>query len=436
MKIGIVGAGVAGLTAAYELSQAGHAVVLFEAAEQAGGLASGFRDTHWDWHLERYYHHLFETDTAMRQFVQQVGFADKLFFRSPVTAHFWNGDFYAIDGPTRLLRFPGLPFPDRVRFGATVGYLKYVNSDWHSLEQHSAVAWSKRWAGEAAYREVLQPLLEGKFGPYTPEVNMAWLWARFRARSFKLGYFVGGFQAFVDHLMGRLEGCGVRILLNTPVRGIARLVHSETCGQAGWQILTPEGPQFFDQVIVTSSPRLLARLVPQLPTHYVADLLKLHSLGAVVLVLALKRRLTEQLYWIQGMQKEQFPFLALVEHTNFMEPEHYGGDHLIYCGDYVRPDHEYFKLSHEELLERFLPYLTQFNPAFRPDWVRTSWLNRAPYAQPVVGLNHSKFIPPLQTPLPGLFWASMSQVYPWDRGTNFAVELGQRVATEAIKAGA
>jgi len=43
-------------------------------------------------------------------------------------------------------------------------------------------------------------------------------------------------------------------------------------------------------------------------------------------------------------------------------------------------------------------------------------------------LDHSQRIPPIKTPIDGLYFASMSQVYPWDRGTNFAVEIGRRAA--------
>jgi protoporphyrinogen oxidase len=118
----------------------------------------------------------------------------------------------------------------------------------------------------------------------------------------------------------------------------------------------------------------------------------------------------------------------MVEHTNFVGPEHYGGDHLIYCGDYLEPDHEYFRLTKEELLERFLPSLARFNPHFDRSWVKASWLWKTAYAQPVPPVNHSRNIPPLRTPVRGLYVASMSQVYPWDRGTNFAVEIGRRVA--------
>lgn len=431
MKIAIVGAGIAGLTAAWELVQKGHTVTLYEAASYAGGLAAGFRDSHWDWHLERYYHHLFETDTAIKQLVEQIGARDKLFFTSPTTAHYWNGGLYGIDSPTRILQFPGIPFIDRLRFGLAVGYLKYLTNDWRSLERTTAVAWAQRWIGTPAYTTILQPLLEGKFGPYTSEVNMAWLWARFKARSFKLGYFKGGFQAFIDALVQTLQQRGVELRLSSPVRGMARAIYPDAGNQPTWMIQSAHGCAYYDAVIVTSSPHLLAKLAPQLPDAYTARLRQLKSLGAVVLVLALKRPLTNNLYWIQGMRKEEFPFLALVEHTNFMPPEHYGGDHLVYCGDYLPPDHAYFQYSLDQLLAVFLPHLTTFNPDFTPAWVRTAWLNRAPYAQPVVGLNHSQAIPPLATPLPGLFWASMSQVYPWDRGTNFAVELGQQVAAEA-----
>jgi len=82
-------------------------------------------------------------------------------------------------------------------------------------------------------------------------------------------------------------------------------------------------------------------------------------------------------------------------------------------------------------LQRFLPALKRFNPDFDRSWVKKAWLWKAPYAQPVPPVNHSRSIPPLRTPVPGLYFASMSQVYPWDRGTNYAVEIGQRVASIA-----
>lgn len=53
-KIAIVGAGLAGMSAAYDLLNGGHTVTLYEASEQTGGLATGFKSDRWDWPLEKY----------------------------------------------------------------------------------------------------------------------------------------------------------------------------------------------------------------------------------------------------------------------------------------------------------------------------------------------------------------------------------------------
>jgi protoporphyrinogen oxidase len=199
----------------------------------------------------------------------------------------------------------------------------------------------------------------------------------------------------------------------------------------------PGGTQIFDQCLVTTSPSLLAQIAPELPPRYLEGLLALKSMGAVVMVLALKQQLSEQgYYWYNLPKSAGFPYLALVEHTNFVSPEYFGGDHIVYIGDYLETDHEYFGLSQDELLARFLPTLPRFNPRFSPDWVRNAWLFRSNYAQPVPLVNHSQNIPSIQTPIPGLYFASMSQVYPWDRGTNFAVEIGRRAAWMMLTGGA
>lgn len=424
MKIAIVGAGVAGMAAAYDLAKAGHEVTVYEAADHAGGLASGFRDPRWEWPLERFYHHIFTTDKAIIGLAKQIGFGKQLFFRGQVTAQWWQGRGHDLNGPLQVLRFPALPLFDRLRFGMVAFYLKYLTNNWQRLERSTAAEWTSRWAGPQVYKTLWRPLLEGKFGPYADEVNMAWLWSRLKARSFKLGYFVGGFQGFCDALLAAIEAQGVKVHLGTPVNAASQ----EADG--GWELRAPGmDAERFDRLLVTGAPGLLRKLAPQLPTDYLGRLSNLRSMGAVVLTLALTKPLTDGIYWL-NMPKDEFPFLALVEHTNFIEPERYGGDRLIYLGDYLDPGHEYFRLSKEELLERFLPAITKVNPRFERSWVRESWLHRETYAQPIAPVNHSRNIPPLRTPLPGLFWASMSQVYPWDRGTNFAVELGQRVAAE------
>ncbi len=279
--------------------------------------------------------------------------------------------------------------------------------------------------GDNIYKALWRPMLIGKFGEENLDVvNMAWFWARLKTRTTRLGTFVGGFQVFMDKLADVLRANGVDIRLNSTVVGINKLDGAQN---GRLSVETEAGSETFDAVISTSSPALTARLAPDLPDAYAGSLRALKSMGAVVMVITLKRQLT-QYYWHNLPKEAGFPFLALVEHTNYVSSDHFGGDHIIYCGDYLQPDHEYFDLSKEELLERFLPSFTRFNPDFDPSWVKESWLFSSKYAQPVPPINQSKNIPALRTPVPGLYFASMSQVYPWDRGTNFAVEIGRKVA--------
>jgi protoporphyrinogen oxidase len=425
--IAVIGAGVGGMAAAYDLRLAGHQVEIFEAADYVGGLASGIKDPAWEWSVERFYHHWFQSDRHMLGLIAELGWSDSLIFPRPKTVAYHAGRFYPLDSPLAALTFPGYDFFGMARFGLVTAYLRYVAS-WKSLEKHTAVAWMRRWYGERLFQTMFEPLLAGKFGEHLNEVNMAWMWARLKVRTTRLGTFAGGFQAFCDRFAARLQEMGVQIHLSTAAGQVAALP------EGGLRLDLPEGPRTFDRCLVTSSPALLARLAPGLPENYLSGLLGLRSMGAVVMVLALAHQLsTEGYYWFNIPKSAGYPFLALVEHTNFVSPEHFGGDHIVYCGDYLDPDHEYFRLGDEALLERFLPALRRFNPNFERGWVRKLWVSRTNYAQPIPLVNHSRNIPAIRTPLPGLYFASMSQVYPWDRGTNFAVEIGRRAARLMLK---
>ncbi len=204
----------------------------------------------------------------------------------------------------------------------------------------------RKWAGNKVYELMWEPLMTGKFGErYASQVNMAWMWARLKSRTTRLGTFRGGFQAFSDKFAGRLGEMGVQIHLNTPVERIT----PQTGGGLNLEMVS--GVERFDQCLVTTSPALLARLSPDLPSDYLKGLLALKNMGAVVMVLALNHKLSEKgYYWYNIPKSAGFPFLALVEHTNFLSPEYFGGDHIVYIGDYLEPDHEYFRLSQDELL--------------------------------------------------------------------------------------
>ena len=434
-QIAVIGAGATGLAAAYDLTRAGYLVQMYEAGAEVGGLAAGFKDDAWDWTLEKFYHHWFSNDAAILGLIDELGASDKLFFPRPITSLWLNGKIYQMDQPNIVVANLWLPISltAKIRYGLTGLYLRLFDN-WMPMERVTAEAWLRRYMGREAYETLWRSLLIGKFGHYFDQVNMAWFWARVYKRTPRLGTFAGGFQAFLELLAGQVREQGAEISLNTPVERI------ETADDGGLLVTVGGQAGRFDAVISTSSPQIMKRLVPDFPLDYAEQLGSLKSMGAVVVILALKHQLlTDGTYWLSlpadhpDKSRAEFPFVALVEHTNYMDRAHYGGDHLVYCGDYVAADHEYFSLSEDRLAERFIEALKTVNPNFSPEWIRKRWVFRVRYAQPVPLVNHSEALPDLRTPHPHLYLASMSQVYPWDRGTNYAVEMGRRVAGMAME---
>ncbi len=429
MKIAVIGAGFGGLAAAYDLVRAGNEVTIFEAAATPGGLAAGFKEADWDWSVEKYYHHWFTSDKHMFQLFRELGVEDKVMILSPKTVMYHKGKFHPFDSIISALLYPGLGYGlNKIRFGLVGLFLRFT-TNWKPMESTTVSEWMRKWAGEKVYTQMWEPLVVGKFSEkYANQVNMAWMWARLHARTTKLATYQGGFQAFVDGFAATLAGMGVKFKYQMAV---TQLLSREG---GGLTLATVGAEEDFDQVLVTVSPALLAKMAPQLPAEYLQGLLALKSMGAVVMTIALKHQLSREGYYWYNLPKDAgFPFLALVEHTNFLPPQKFGGNHIIYCGDYLDPAHEYFHLSKEELLQRFIPSLKRINPDFEEDWITGSWLVKTSYAQPVPLLNHSKNIPSIETPLQGLYFASMSQVYPWDRGTNFAVEIARRAAAIMLR---
>ncbi|MEK6222169.1 MAG: FAD-dependent oxidoreductase [Chloroflexota bacterium] len=323
------------------------------------------------------------------------------------------------------LLFPGLGWGlNKIRFGF-VGLFLRITKNWRALETTTVDKWMRKWAGDKVYETMWEPLMIGKFGEkYAKTVNMAWLWARIHARTTRLGTYQGGFQQFADDFAATLEKMGVEIKYNAAVSAIsANPDNSVTIQTLAGETTT------FDQSLVTLSPNLLSKLAPSLPEVYLKGVKELKSMGAVVMTFSLKHTISEEgYYWYNIPANQGYPFLALVEHTNYLTPDYFGGEHILYAGDYIEEDHQYFSMSEKELVDLFIPAIQKINPKFERSWINKTWLHKTKYAQPVPLVNHSKNIPAIKTPISGLYFASMSQVYPWDRGTNFAVEIGRKSA--------
>lgn len=432
MKIVVVGGGVAGMTTAYRLMQGGHEVQLFEASPELGGLVRTFEVG--GSRLEAYYHHLFSTDTTIISLISELGLGDNLKWIESKVGWFDDGKIYNFTTPKDLAFFGPLPPLDRVRAGL-MGLRLRGREDWAEFERITCKDWIEKNVSKKVFEKVWGPLLEGKYGDAYDQVAMAWLWSkvhlRFQSRrgvSQKefLGYLMGSFQVYIHEMERRMRAGGVDIHLNAAVQKV-----TATDNRADGIVLA-DGSRVEADAVVAALPSLLFRkIAPSLGDDYASKLDHVKWQGAVCMVVTLDRSFSP-IYWM-NIGDRRMPFLALVEHTNFIGPENYDGNHILYISNYLPQDHEYFGLDENQLWAIFEPALKRINPAFSTDWVRQKWLFKAPYAQPIIGLEYSKYRPDHRTPIEGLYLETMTQIYPEDRGQNYSIKMGDEVARMVVE---
>jgi protoporphyrinogen oxidase len=416
-RIAILGAGALGLTVALRLAQRGEHVTVIEREPLPGGLAAGFELESGQW-LEKFYHHLFRSDTRVIALIEELGLANCLEWRAPLTATLVGGRMHQLDSPTSLLRFSPLSPPARIRMGAALAALKAMPNP-RFFEGHTAAGWLRAWMGTDAYATVWEPLLRGKFGAAAPEIAMPWFWARVHDRTRQLGYLRGGFQQLYERLAQRVRDAGGEVRFGESVTAI----HAQ--GHGTLSVETSAGAETFDRVISTFASRLTARLAPDLPDAWRERHEWGRAYGAHCLIVALDRPLTS-VYWL-NVNDPGYPFMALVEHTNYRRAVEYGGRHLVYLGNYRPMDDPLMSASKEAVVAEFLPHLARINPSFDVSWLTDAWMFAAPFAQPIVTVDYRDHIPPFRTPVPGLYVANMFQVYPHDRGQNYSIALAERL---------
>jgi protoporphyrinogen oxidase len=452
VRVAVLGAGVAGLTAAYRLTQRGHTADVYERWPGLGGQAATLDvgDGHV---IERYYHHLFTSDRHIVDLYDELGIGGELEWRPSSVGMFAEGEEHPFTSPLDLLRFSPLPVAARLRMGVAVVWLQRRHPTADAFHDVTARSWVERAMGRAAWEKVWGPLLHAKYGDRADDIAMAWLWGKLttrrqirgkEARRELLGYPGRSFETLFEALRDRIEAGGGRVLIDRPAAALAhagdgfevtpaapdsfRRGHDPRAFEAGG------APERYDGVVATVPSDVFEQLLdPGLAAgvgeEYLERVRGTEYQAALCLVLELERRFG-RFYWLNVADPE-LPFIGLIEHTNFVDPERYGGRRFLYVANYVERDDRLLSLSPEELLAEYTPGMRRVNPGFSAGWVKRSWLFREPAAQPIVPAGYVHRIPPLRTPVPGLVLANTTQIYPEDRGTNYSVRLGDQ-AVEAL----
>ncbi len=436
MRIGIIGAGAAGLAAAYELAKQGHQAQVFERAPFLGGQASTFEVG--GGQLERGYHHLFMSDRDIVDLIHELGLGSKLKWIESRAGFYYGGKIWKFATPIDLLRFSPLGILDRMRLGLVTFYLQKTK-DWRKFEGITAKEWLQKRVGKRAYEVVWEPMLRGKFGEHFAQVGMTWLWGKIYLRVAsrskmwepeKLGYPMGSFAEIFDTLGEKIREMGGEVHTSAAVNKIT----VEDGRVRGLDLTLPghqEESRTYDAVIATTPSYIFTRLVPTLPQDYKEKLTNVTYLAAVLIILVLKQPLTD-IYWL-NIADRTIPFVGIIEQTNLVHPSLYGGKHIVYLSNYPSTESPIYQKSAEELLEDFIPHLSKINPDFDSSWIEEYHHHKVDAAQPLIGVNYSQRIPDNRTPIKGLYLANTTQIYPQDRGTNYSVRLGRKVAQMALE---
>ncbi|HFD39119.1 MAG TPA: NAD(P)/FAD-dependent oxidoreductase [Anaerolineae bacterium] len=429
-RIGIIGGGYAGLTAAYELQKLGYAVTVLEKYGTWGGQAAtvpllGTR-------IEYFYHHLFGSDTYALDLMEELGLGDRLRWIESKVGWYDQGRIYDLVTPLDLLRFRPLSLVNRLKLGLMYLYLPRVD-DWRRLEQVTARDWILRYLGRDIYDKFWGPLLRGKFGEMADQVSMTWLWGKIKVRGTsrqgasakeKLAYPQGSFEIITQALVERLRAGGADLRLNREVIG---LTTDPDDPRRVTGVITKKETIPFDAVIATvPGYNLLEIAPPALEGPYADRLRSVRYQAALVLLLVSKRSLS-RIYWL-NIADRTMPYVGVIEHTNYVPPAEYQGRRLIYVSNYLERDDPRFRMTADELFDLYRPHLKRINPQFDADWIEKKLLFRAEAGQPVITCGYSERIPDHRTPLPGLYLANTLQIYPEDRGVNYSVRLGQTIS--------
>jgi protoporphyrinogen oxidase len=413
MKIAVVGGGFTGLACALSLVENGVEVVLFEEGNTLGGLAGGVKEKNWKWSLEYFYHHVFTNDKEILALAKRVGV--KTLIKKPVTTSLLGKKEIQLDSPLSVLRFSGLSFFGRIRMGIGLAILKLIPNGLF-LEKYLVVEMLPRLIGIEGYRVVWEKMLKAKFGSFASTVNMAWFWTRVAKRTKNLGYFEEGFQKLADKTGEKIVKLGGEIRLGNKIKRIEKKENNK------WNV----DDCSFDGVVMTApapvAEKLLGKEIVTFPM--------INYLWGQTVVMELSEKLING-YWMNILEKS-WPFLVVVEHTNMIDKKYYGNNRVVYLGNYLPEGHKQLEMTKDELITMYLPYLRKINKCFRKKWIKRMSVFRKPFAQPVFPLYYSALLPKIKSIHAGLYIANMSMVYPFDRGTNYAVKMGNDVAKQLI----
>lgn len=407
MNIGIIGAGISGMSAALALAKRGHEVHVFQREQDVGGLIATFDFD--GLRIEHFYHFLCATDHGYFAIAEELGLRDKVRFAPGRTGFYYQGTRYSFSSALDLLRFRPIPFSQRLRFGLFALEAR-LRKEWRQLDEMAAKPWLIDRLGYRAYHVIWDPLLALKFGDFHGQISAAWVWHRIHrvAKSGgKLGYLEGGTGLLLDTLAQRLGELGVTIHPASPVTRI-----TEEAGAVTGLDLANGTRHACERVVSTVPLSVLAGLLPPGWEDYAARLRKINYIGVVCVLFKLTQRVSP-FFWL-NVNDSRIPFNGIIEYTN-LNP--LGGEHghIVYVPYYVAIEHPLYRLNDEEIVAQSWEALKIINPRITDDDRLAHHVARTPFAQAICPAGFLNMLPAHKAPIEGLRLLDSTFLYPEDR---------------------
>ncbi len=422
-RVVVLGAGAMGLACAYRACRLGHDVTLLEAAPEPGGMAAHFDLAGLS--IERYYHFICKSDLPTFDLLRELGLADKLRWRPTSMAYWIDGKLHRWGDPVSLLRFPHLSPVEKLRYGL-LAFVSTRRDAWAALEHMSARQWIERWCGESVYDKLWRPLFERKFYEYADNISAAWIWTRLRrvgrSRRYlmqeELGYIEGGSDTLVQGLVRAVTQAGGKIRLGEAARKVAT-TNARVSG-----VETPNAFHAADAVISTVPTPYIGPLVPDLPPASKETYARIVNIGVTCVVLKLKRSVTPH-FWVNVVAPD-IPIPGIIEFSNLRPIE--TGETVVYVPYYMPVSNPLWVRPDAAFVDQAMEIVTRINPSIERSDLIASHVGRLRHAQPVCPPGFASMIPPVRTPIAGLFVADTCFYYPEDRGIAESVRLGHEMA--------